>query len=104
MRSHAITAGVARTPNRAMLRAVGFTDTDFDKPIIGVANGYSTVTPCNAGVGVLADAAIDALRKSGTMPQVFGTITVSDGIAMGTEGMRYSLVSREVIADSIETV
>jgi len=87
-----------------MLRAVGFTDTDFDKPIIGVANGYSTVTPCNAGVGVLADAAIDALRKSGTMPQVFGTITVSDGIAMGTEGMRYSLVSREVIADSIETV
>ncbi len=104
MRSHAITAGVARTPNRAMLRAVGFTDTDFDKPIIGVANGYSTVTPCNAGVGVLADDAIDALRKSGTMPQVFGTITVSDGIAMGTEGMRYSLVSREVIADSIETV
>ncbi len=104
MRSHAITAGVARTPNRAMLRAVGFSDADFDKPIIGVANSHSTITPCNAGVGPLADAAVETLRDSGTMPQVFGTITVSDGISMGTEGMRYSLVSREVIADSIETV
>ncbi len=104
MRSSAITAGVARTPNRAMLRAVGFSDADFDKPIIGVANSHSTITPCNVGVGALADAAIGALRESGTMPQVFGTITVSDGISMGTEGMRYSLVSREVIADSIETV
>jgi len=104
MRSHAITAGVARTPNRAMLRAVGFSDADFNKPIIGVANSYSTITPCNLGVGALAETAIDALRKSGMMPQVFGTITVSDGISMGTEGMRYSLVSREVIADSIETV
>ncbi|HEX9460669.1 MAG TPA: dihydroxy-acid dehydratase, partial [Thermoanaerobaculia bacterium] len=104
MKSHAITAGVARTPNRAMLRAVGFGDADFDKPIVGVANGYSTITPCNAGLGVLAKAAIAALREAETMPQVFGTITVSDGIAMGTTGMRYSLVSREVIADSIETV
>ncbi|HYS55916.1 MAG TPA: dihydroxy-acid dehydratase [Thermoanaerobaculia bacterium] len=104
MRSRAITAGIARTPNRAMLRAVGFGDSDFDKPIIGVANGYSTITPCNLGLDRLAHAAIDALRENGTMPQVFGTITVSDGISMGTEGMRYSLVSREVIADSIETV
>lgn len=104
MRSHAITAGVARTPNRAMLRAVGFSDADFDKPIVGVANSYSTITPCNLGVGALAETALDALHESGTMPQVFGTITVSDGISMGTEGMRYSLVSREVIADSIETV
>ena len=104
MRSRVITEGVARTPNRAMLRAVGFTDADFEKPIIGVANSHSTITPCNAGVGTLADAAVDALRDGGTMPQVFGTITVSDGISMGTEGMRYSLVSREVIADSIETV
>jgi dihydroxy-acid dehydratase len=103
-RSRAITAGVARTPNRAMLRAVGFSDGDFDKPIVGVANGYSTITPCNIGLGSLTDRAISALRGAGTMPQVFGTITVSDGISMGTEGMRYSLVSREVIADSIETV
>jgi len=104
MRSRAITAGVARTPNRAMLRAVGFGDADFEKPIIGVANSFSTITPCNLGIGSLAEVAIDALRENGTMPQVFGTITVSDGISMGTEGMRYSLVSREVIADSIETV
>jgi dihydroxy-acid dehydratase len=103
-RSKLITEGVERTPNRAMLRAVGFGDADFTKPIIGVANGYSTITPCNAGLNDLADAAIAALRASQTMPQVFGTITVSDGISMGTEGMKYSLVSREVIADSIETV
>jgi dihydroxy-acid dehydratase len=87
-----------------MLRAVGFGDGDFEKPIIGVANGYSTVTPCNAGLDVLARRAVETLNAVGAMPQVFGTITVSDGISMGTEGMKYSLVSREVIADSIETV
>ena len=87
-----------------MLRAVGFGDGDFEKPIIGVANGYSTITPCNAGLNDLAERAQEALRDAQTMPQVFGTITVSDGISMGTEGMKYSLVSREVIADSIETV
>jgi dihydroxy-acid dehydratase len=103
-RSRTITGGVERTPNRAMLRAVGFGDEDFRKPIIGVANGYSTITPCNAGLNELAESAIEALGAAGTMPQVFGTITVSDGISMGTEGMKYSLVSREVIADSIETV
>jgi dihydroxy-acid dehydratase len=103
-RSKLITQGVERTPNRAMLRAVGFGDADFEKPIIGVANGYSTITPCNAGLNDLALRAIDVLHEAGTMPQVFGTITVSDGISMGTEGMKYSLVSREVIADSIETV
>ncbi len=103
-RSHAITRGVERTPNRAMLRAVGFKDADFQKPIIGVANGYSTITPCNAGLNELAARALETLRESDMMPQVFGTITVSDGISQGTEGMKYSLVSREVIADSIETV
>jgi dihydroxy-acid dehydratase len=86
-----------------MLRAVGFGDEDFDKPIIGVANGYSTITPCNMGLDILAESVEKALRAAGTMPQTFGTITVSDGISMGTEGMKYSLVSREVIADSIET-
>jgi len=103
-RSSLITSGAERTPNRAMLRAVGFSDADFEKPIVGVANGYSTITPCNMGLNVLAERAISSLREAGTMPQVFGTITVSDGISMGTEGMKYSLVSREVIADSIETV
>jgi len=103
-RSQTITRGVERTPNRSMLRATGFGDADFDKPIVGVANGYSTVTPCNMNLNLLADRAIHALREAGTMPQSFGTITVSDGISMGTEGMKYSLVSREVIADSIETV
>jgi dihydroxy-acid dehydratase len=87
-----------------MLRAVGFGDSDFDKPIIGIANGYSTITPCNAGLNGLAIRAAEVLRTSETMPQLFGTITVSDGISMGTEGMKYSLVSREVIADSIEVV
>ena len=87
-----------------MLRAVGFGDEDFKKPIVGVANGYSTITPCNAGLNLLTARAVDALRQASTMPQTFGTITVSDGISMGTEGMKYSLVSREVIADSIETV
>ncbi len=103
-RSSSITKGVERAPNRAMLRAVGFGDADFDKPIIGIANGFSTITPCNMGLGKLADAAERAAREAGLMPQVFGTITISDGISMGTEGMKYSLISREVIADSIETV
>ena len=104
IRSRTITQGVERAPNRAMLRAVGFSDADFDKPIVAVANGYSTITPCNMGLNLLTDRAVDSLKQAGTMPQVFGTITVSDGISMGTEGMKYSLVSREVIADSIETV
>ncbi len=103
LRSSAITAGVARAPNRAMLRAVGFGDADFGKPIIGIANAFSTITPCNAGLDRLARRAERAARAAGAMPQLFGTITVSDGISMGTEGMKYSLVSREVIADSIET-
>ncbi|MEP6877401.1 MAG: dihydroxy-acid dehydratase [Nitrosospira sp.] len=102
-RSRAITQGAQRSPNRAMLRAVGFSDTDFDKPIVGVANGFSTITPCNKGLNELAINAEHALKEAGAMPQMFGTITVSDGISMGTEGMKYSLVSREVIADSIET-
>ncbi|MCW5599117.1 MAG: dihydroxy-acid dehydratase [Nitrosomonas sp.] len=102
-RSQAITQGAKRAPNRAMLRAVGFGDSDFDKPIVGVANGFSTITPCNMGLNDLSLSAERALRKAGAMPQMFGTITVSDGISMGTEGMKYSLVSREVIADSIET-
>ena len=103
LRSSAITAGVERAPNRAMLRAVGFGDGDFGKPIVGIANGFSTITPCNAGLDRLARRAEKAARAAGAMPQLFGTITVSDGISMGTEGMKYSLVSREVIADSIET-
>ena len=102
--SKQITQGIERSPNRAMLRAVGFGDADFEKPIIGVANGHNTITPCNAGIGKLSDAAISALREANAMPQMFGTITVSDGISMGTQGMKYSLISREVIADSIETV
>ena len=103
-RSKLVTEGVQRTPNRAMLRACGFTDEDFSKPIIGVASGYSTITPCNLGLNDLAERVITALSASGAMPQIFGTITISDAISMGTEGMKYSLVSREVIADSIETV
>jgi dihydroxy-acid dehydratase len=103
LRSRLITEGVQRSPNRAMLRAVGFTDRDFAKAIVGVANGYSTITPCNLGLNLLAQRAEKAIAAAGAMPQVFGTITVSDGISMGTEGMKYSLVSREVIADSIET-
>lgn len=102
-RSKIVTQGIQRSPNRAMLRAVGFKDADFDKPIVGVANGYSTITPCNLGLNDLALRADATLKTSGAMPQMFGTITVSDGISMGTEGMKYSLVSREVIADSIET-
>jgi len=103
LRSNAITQGIQRSPNRAMLRAVGFDDNDFNKPIIGIANGHSTITPCNMGLMDLANRAESALKEAGAMPQTFGTITVSDGISMGTEGMKYSLVSREVIADAIET-
>jgi len=104
LRSQAVTGGVQRAPNRAMLRAVGFGDGDFTKPIVGIANGYSTITPCNMGLNDLALRAIASAREAGAMPQVFGTITISDGISMGTQGMKYSLVSRDVIADSIETV
>ena len=86
-----------------MLRAVGFGDKDFEKPIVGVANGHSNMNPCNAGIQPLIDRAMAALSEAGAMPQVFGTPTVTDGIGMGTEGMKYSLVSREVIADAIET-
>jgi len=102
-RSRLITQGVARSPNRAMLRAVGFGDGDFDKPIVGVANGHSTMNPCNAGIQPLVDRAMAALEQAGAKPQVFGFPTVTDGIGMGTEAMKYSLVSREVIADAIET-
>jgi dihydroxy-acid dehydratase len=102
-RSRLITQGVARSPNRAMLRAVGFKDGDFDKPIVGVANGHSTMNPCNAGIQPLVDSAMAALEAAGAKPQVFGVPTVTDGIGMGTEAMKYSLVSREVIADAIET-
>jgi dihydroxy-acid dehydratase len=102
-RSRVITQGVARSPNRAMLRAVGFGDDDFEKPIVGVANGHSTMNPCNAGIQPLVDRAVAALKDAGAMPQMFGIPTVTDGIGMGTEGMKYSLVSREVIADAIET-
>ncbi|BDI14536.1 dihydroxy-acid dehydratase [Nostoc cf. commune SO-36] len=103
-RSKVVTQGVQRSPNRAMLRAVGFQDEDFNKAIVGVANAYSTITPCNMGINQLALIAETGIKLAGAMPQMFGTITISDGISMGTEGMKYSLVSREVIADSIETV
>ncbi|MDH0686309.1 dihydroxy-acid dehydratase [Achromobacter animicus] len=102
-RSRHITEGVARAPNRAMYYALGYKEADFQNPMIGVANGHSTITPCNSGLQRLADAAIDAIRASRANPQVFGTPTISDGMSMGTEGMKYSLVSREVIADCIET-
>ena len=102
-RSKLITAGITKSPNRSMLRAVGFKDGDFNKPIVGVANGHSNMNPCNAGIQPLIDEAMDALEKVGAKPQVFGVPTVTDGIGMGTEGMKYSLVSREVIADAIET-
>ena len=96
-RSQLITAGVARSPNRAMLRAVGFKNGDFEKPIVSVANGHSTMNPCNAGIQPLVDRVMAALKEAGAMPQVFGFPTVTDGIGMGTEGMKYSLVSREVL-------
>ncbi len=102
-RSKNITQGIARSPNRAMYYALGYEKADFDKPMIGIANGHSTITPCNAGLQPLADAAITAIKAAGGNPQVFGTPTISDGMSMGTEGMKYSLVSREVIADCVET-
>ena len=102
-RSKNITQGVARSPNRAMYYAMGYEKSDFDNPMIGIANGHSTITPCNSGLQKLADAAIAATKESGGNPQVFGTPTISDGMSMGTEGMKYSLISREVIADCIET-
>src|SRR4029077_5960402 len=102
-RSFTITKGVPRSPNRSMLRAIGYKDEDFDKPIVGVANGHSTMNPCNAGIQPLADRAVAALEQAGAKPQTFGVPTVTDGIGMGTEAMKYSLVSREVIADAIET-
>ena len=102
-RSQHITQGVARSPNRSMYYALGYRKEDFDKPMVGIANGHSTITPCNAGLQRLADAAIGALKEAGANPQVFGTPTISDGMSMGTEGMKYSLISREVIADCIET-
>ena len=101
-RSRMVTEGVARAPNRSMYYAMGYKESDFTKPMVGVANGHSTITPCNSGLQKLADAAISALEAAGAKAQVFGTPTISDGIGMGTEGMKYSLVSREVIADSIE--
>ncbi|HXZ96080.1 MAG TPA: dihydroxy-acid dehydratase [Burkholderiales bacterium] len=103
LRSRAVTEGDERAPNRSMFYAMGYRDEDFGKPMVGVANAYSTITPCNASLNLLATRAEAELKMAGANPQVFGTITVSDGISMGTEGMKYSLVSREVIADSIET-
>jgi dihydroxy-acid dehydratase len=102
-RSQHITQGVARAPNRSMYYALGYKRDDFDKPMIGIANGHSTITPCNAGLQKLADAAVSAVTEAGANAQTFGTPTISDGMSMGTEGMKYSLVSREVIADCIET-
>src|SRR4051812_11578000 len=102
-RSRNITEGVARAPNRSMYYGMGYQESDFGKPMIGVANGHSTITPCNSGLQPLADAAVQGLKDFGANPQVFGTPTISDGMAMGTEGMKYSLVSREVIADCVET-
>lgn len=102
-RSRNITQGVQRAPNRSMYYGMGYEAADFDKPMIGVANSHSTITPCNSGLQPLADAAVEGLREGGANPQIFGTPTISDGMSMGTEGMKYSLVSREVIADCIET-
>lgn len=102
-RSKHITQGVARSPNRAMYYALGYEKADFANPMIGIANGHSTITPCNAGLQPLADAAVAAIKAAGANPQIFGTPTISDGMSMGTEGMKYSLVSREVIADCVET-
>ncbi|WP_322022130.1 dihydroxy-acid dehydratase [Burkholderia sp. BCC1977] len=102
-RSQHITQGVARSPNRSMYYALGYQKDDFDKPMIGIANGHSTITPCNSGLQRLSDAAVAAVKAADANPQIFGTPTISDGMSMGTEGMKYSLVSREVIADCIET-
>src|SRR5438067_4522178 len=103
-RSHLTTGGMGRAPNRAMLRAVGFLDDDFERPMIGVASLFSTITPCNAHLDRLAQRGCEGIRAGGGVPQLFGAPTASDGIMMGHQGMRYSLVSREVIADSIEVV
>lgn len=103
LRSSNITKGVARAPNRSMYYALGYTEDDFNNPMIGIANGQSTITPCNSGLQPLADAAAAAIHEAGGNPQMFGTPTISDGMAMGTEGMKYSLISREVIADCVET-
>jgi dihydroxy-acid dehydratase len=102
-RSKNITQGIARSPNRSMYYAMGYEKDDFDNPMIGIANGHSTITPCNSGLQKLADIAITTIKEAGANPQVFGTPTISDGMSMGTEGMKYSLISREVIADCIET-
>ena len=102
-RSKNITEGVARAPNRSMYYGMGYQESDFSKPMVGVANGHSTITPCNSGLQKLADAAVEGLTAAGANPQIFGTPTISDGMAMGTEGMKYSLVSREVISDCVET-
>ncbi|WP_439101448.1 dihydroxy-acid dehydratase [Congregibacter sp.] len=102
-RSKNITEGVQRAPNRSMYYGMGYEEGDFRKPMVGIANSHSTITPCNAGLQPLADAAQEGLKEAGANPQVFGTPTISDGMSMGTEGMKYSLVSREVIADCIET-
>ncbi|MFO0233028.1 MAG: dihydroxy-acid dehydratase [Burkholderiales bacterium] len=102
-RSRNITEGVARAPNRSMYYAMGYKKSDFANPMIGIANGHSTITPCNSGLQPLADAAVEGVRAAGGNPQIFGTPTISDGMSMGTEGMKYSLISREVIADCIET-
>ena len=102
-RSKNITQGVSRSPNRSMYYAMGYEKADFDNPMIGVANGHSTITPCNSGLQKLADIAIATIKAEGANPQVFGTPTISDGMSMGTEGMKFSLISREVIADCIET-
>ncbi|AJW45940.1 dihydroxy-acid dehydratase [Ralstonia mannitolilytica] len=102
-RSQHITQGVARSPNRSMYYALGYKKEDFNNPMIGVANGHSTITPCNSGLQKLADAAVAAIKEAKANPQTFGTPTISDGMSMGTEGMKFSLISREVIADCIET-
>ena len=102
-RSANIVEGPERAPNRSMYYALGYTDSDFSKPMVGIANGHSTITPCNSGLQKLADAAIEAISTGGGNPQIFGTPTISDGMSMGTEGMKYSLVSREVISDCVET-
>src|SRR5690606_35437871 len=102
-RSENIVKGAERAPNRSMYYGLGYVDADFEKPMVGIANGHSTITPCNSGLQRLADAAVEAIREAGGNPQIFGTPTISDGMSMGTEGMKYSLVSREVIADCVET-
>lgn len=102
-RSRNITEGKSRAPNRPVFYEMGYKESDFSKPMVGVANGHSTITPCNSGLQRLADAAVAGILEAGGNSQMFGTPTISDGMAMGTQGMKYSLVSREVIADCVET-